>query len=77
MPCHLSYQLSGVSGSWILQNSLGYKCDEDSVGLVGYQIEEPVDALDKDKSGERVVMYVFVIVCEMGSNDDEKSLSNR
>ena len=58
-----------------MQNSLGYECDEDSVGLIGDQIEEPVDALDKDKSGERVVMYVFVIVCKTGSNDDEKSLT--
>ena len=39
-----------------------------SVGLIGDQIEEPVEALDKDKSGERVVMYIFVIVCEMSSN---------
>ena len=50
--------------------------DEDSVDLIGDQIEEPVEALDKDKSGERALMYVFVIVCKTGSNDDEKSLSN-
>ena len=46
-----------------------------SVGLIGNQIEDPVEALDKDKSGERALMYVFVIVCEMGSNDDEKSIT--
>ena len=32
-----------------------------SVGLIGNQTEEPVDALDKAKSGEGVVFYVFDI----------------
>ena len=42
-----------------------------SVGLIGNQIEDPVDELDKDKRGEGVVMYEFIFIYEMGSIDDD------
>ena len=63
--------ISGVTNSWILQSSLGYESEEVSVGLIGNQIEDPVDELDKDKRGEGVVMYKFIFIYEMGSIDDD------
>ena len=45
-----------------------------SVGLIGNQTEEPVDALDKAKSGEGDVFYVFDIY-EKGSGTDDELLS--
>ena len=46
-----------------------------SVGLIGNQTEDPVDALDKAKSGERVVFYV-VDIYEKGSGNNDELLSN-
>ena len=72
MPCHLCSTNAWCSDSWVLQNSLGYESEEVSVVLIGNQIEDPVDELDKDKSGEGVVMYEFIFIYEMGSIDDER-----
>ena len=43
-----------------------------SVVLIGNQIEDPVDELDKDKRGEGVVMYEFIFIYEKGFDDDNE-----